>query len=210
LEVQEEERRRIDQEIHDEMGGLLTSLQFTVDMARRTTPEGTSTDHFDQLETFVSDLSTVSRTISRKLYPSDLSQHGLDEALRSLVNEMERNRDLVVDLYSEIGPEDRFSVLIERTVYWIVQESLLSIARRDDTETTNVIVSQRGKRLYVHVFDEGGGLTSSSLGGDGNFRLKAIRRRTEWLDGDVRIDSIPNEGIRLSVTLPVELPFPPR
>lgn len=78
LEVQEEERRRIDQEIHDEMGGLLTSIQLALSLARRTAQDaGAPTEQFEELQGLVDDLATVSRTISRKLYPSALSMHGL-------------------------------------------------------------------------------------------------------------------------------------
>ena len=209
LEVQEEERRRIDQEIHDEMGGLLTSLQLTVDLARRATgtDEG-STEHFDQLEELVSDLSTVSRTISRKLYPSDLPEFGLADAFSSLVGKMERERNLEVDLYSEIEPDDRFPALIERTAYWIVQEALINVARHDETDGAQVIVNNRKKQLYLHVFDERATFSSSAPNTEKRFRFEAIQRRVEWLDGEVRIDTIPGEGTRFSVILPVRLPFP--
>jgi len=207
VEVQEEERRRIDQEIHDEMGGLLTSIQFSVGLARRSVQdEDASAEHLDQLQELVDDLAAVSRTISRKLYPSDLSEHGLDKALCLLIEEVKDEQDLEVDFYSEIGAGDRFSFLIERTVYWVVQEVLMSVARQKDVESTQVIVGKREKRLYVHLFDEGAGLASSTPGTDENFPLEAIQRRVEWLEGEMRIDSVPDEGARLSFSLPVKPP----
>jgi PAS domain S-box-containing protein len=209
LEVQEEERRRIDQEIHDEMGGLLTSLQFAVDLARRSVQgDGTPTDHFDQMEDIVSELSAVSRTISRKLYPNALSKRGLAEAFPDLIDKLEEEYHLDLDYYSEIEPGDRFSVPIERTMYWIVQETLMGIARRGDVDTAQVIVNERGEQLYLHIFDEGEGLSASARGKGRSFRFEAIRQRVEWLDGEVRVDSIPDEGTRLSVTLPIRLLFP--
>jgi len=207
LEAQEEERRRIDQEIHDEMGGLLTSLQLTVDLARRATSEA-STEPFDQLEDLVNELSTVSRTISRKLYPSDLPEYGLADAFSSLAGEVERERGLEVDLYSEIASDDRFPPLIERTAYWIVQEVLINVARHGETSAAQVIVSKRADQLYLHVFDEKGAFLPSAPGAEKSFRLEVIQRRVEWLDGEVRIDAIPGEGTRFSVILPVRLPFP--
>ncbi len=206
LEVQEEERRRIDQEIHDDMGGLLTSLQFTVGLARRSDPEEW-TEHLDQLETLISDLSTISRTISRKLYPNNLSANGLTDALHSLVDKMEQDHDLTVDLYVEVTSSDRFSVLIERTVFWIVQEALLHIARESDVDTTQVLLSKRGKRLYLHVFDEGTGFTAPSMDTETSFQ-EAIRRRTEWLDGELRLDPMSDDNTQISITLPVRPPFP--
>jgi signal transduction histidine kinase len=208
LEVQEEERRRIDQEIHDEMGGLLTSLQFTIDLARHDAQSGDpSPEHFDQIEDLVSELSSVSRTISRKLYPSALSERGLAEAFRDLVDELEIKHGLDIDLYSEIEPGNRFSAPVERTAYWIAQETLMGIARRDGVDAAQVILNERGDQLYLHLFDEDGTLSSSTQRKGERFRLEAIQRRVEWLDGEVRFDPIPGEGTRISIVLPSRRPF---
>jgi PAS domain S-box-containing protein len=208
LEVQEEERRRIDQEIHDGMGGLLTSLQFTIDIARRNAQEnGDATEHFDELETLVSELSTVSRTISRKLYPSDLSEHGLAQGITSLISEVEQKYDLDVDLYSEVETTDRFSTLVERSVYWIVQEILTNVVRHEAAGTPQVLLNKRGEQLYLHVFDESAALDGPAAAAGEDVQLEAIRRRVEWLDGEVRIDPIPDEGVRMSIILPVRSPF---
>jgi len=209
LEVQEKERRRIDQEIHHEMGGLLTSLQFTLGTARRETEENDgSTEHFEQLEELVSDLSTLARTISRKLYPSNLSDSGLTEAFSSLADDVERKHDLDVEVYSEIEPGRRFAPLIERTAYWIVQEALLNAAGRAEAGAAQVILKESGKQLYLHIFDEGAELDASALDDEQSFGLDVIRPRVERLDGDVLIEAIPREGTRISVILPTQLPFP--
>jgi PAS domain S-box-containing protein len=208
LEVQEEERRRIDQEIHDEMGGLLTSLQLTIDLARRDVQQGgDALASFDQLEGLVSELSSVSRTISRKLFPSDLSEKGLREGLATLVEEVQADHALSVELYSEIGPDDPVPLLVERTVYWIVQEALLNVARHATADATQVILNKRGKQLYLHIFDEGAGVSQAAQERGRSLQVDAIRRRVEWLNGEVRIDSIPDEGVRLSVVLPLRLPY---
>jgi PAS domain S-box-containing protein len=211
LEVQEEERRRIDQEIHDEMGGLLTSLQFTVDLARRAAQnDDASAEQFDRLEALVSELSSVSRTISRKLYPSALAERGLAEAFRDLVDEMENEHDLDIDLRSEIEPGNRFSVPVERTVYWIAQEALMSVVRQEEVEAVQVIVNERDEQLYLHFFDEGDELSAATGGRGTGLRFEAIRRRVEWLGGEIRLTPIPGEGMRLSISVPVRRPLRPR
>jgi len=208
LEVQEEERRRIDQEIHDEMGGLLTSLQFTIDIARREAQEhGTSSTHFDQLEELVSDLSTVSRTISRKLYPSDLSNSGLVEAVSSLANKLKEKHALDIDFYSEFAPGERFSTIVERTAFWIAQEVLVTIAGHDATDAAHVTLTKSADQLHLHIFDDGVEVGASPTG-EAPFGLDNIRSRVERLNGDIDIAPIPDEGTRISVTLPAKLPFP--
>ena len=206
LEVQEEERRRIDQEIHDEMGGLLTSLQFTVGLARRQAGDEAVHDALDQIETLVSDLSTMARTISRKLYPRALSDYGLAGALPSLADDMSEKHGLAVALQLEIGPEERFSSLVERTAYWIVQEALVNAARHADTDAARVTVTASENRLGLEIADEGVGFSADAPTGDNSFGLEGIRRRVERLDGTVDIASVPDEGTRVTARLPLRAP----
>ena len=208
LEVQEEERRRIDQEIHDEMGGLLTSLQFTVDLARRQAGDGEDLrESLDQVETLVSDLSTVARTISRKVYPSALSDYGLAGTLPTLADEMKEKRNLTVDLRVELGPQERFSSLVERTAYWIVQEALVNVARHAETDAARVAVAADADHLTLEIADEGVGFGADAPDGDNSFGLEGIRRRVERLDGNVEIASAPGEGTRITARLPLRAPF---
>lgn len=155
----------------------------------------------------MSELSTVSRTISRKLYPSDLSEHGLAQGITSLISEVEQKYDLDVDLYSEVETTDRFSTLVERSVYWIVQEILTNVVRHEAAGTPQVLLNKRGEQLYLHVFDESAALDGPAAAAGEDVQLEAIRRRVEWLDGEVRIDPIPDEGVRMSIILPVRSPF---
>ncbi|MEF8795628.1 MAG: PAS domain S-box protein [Salinivenus sp.] len=207
LEVQEEERRRIDQEIHDEMGGLLTSLQFTVGLARRQAGDDAVHDALDQIETLVSDLSTMARTISRKLYPSALSDYGLAGALPSLADDMAEKHDLVVDLRVETEAEARFPSLVERTAYWVVQEALLNAARHAETDAARVAVTADEDHLALEIADEGVGFGADAPGDDSSFGLEGIRRRVERLDGAVEIASTPGEGTRIAVHLPLRTPL---
>ena len=206
LEVQEEERRRIDQEIHNEMGGLLTSLQFTLGLARRQSPDaGASAEHVDQIEDLVADLATVTRTISRKLYPRELSDYGLAGSLSSLTDEMAEQHDLTVDLQCGVEPGERFSSLIERTAYWIVQEGLLNTARHAETDAARVAVHSSDDQLHLQITDEGIGFDPSAPHGTKSFGLEGIRRRVERLNGTLDLDTGPGEGTRIVVCLPLTM-----
>ena len=208
LEVQEEERRRIDQEIHNEMGGLMSSLQLTIDLARRQLQErDLPTEHFDQLEQLVDALSTATRTISRKLYPGALTEHGLAGVLPSLYEELEQDYGLEITVDSDLGAGDRFSTLVERTVYWILQEALINVSLHADTNEAHVVINTDENRLSLHVIDEGLGFDASSPKDENSFGLEGIRRRVERLNGSFEMASAPGEGTRLSAVLPHARPF---
>ena len=88
-----------------------------------------------------------------------------------------------------------------------MQEALLNVARHATADTTQVILNKRGKQLYLHIFDEGAGVSRGPQERGRSLQVDAVRRRVEWLHGEVRIDPIPNEGVRLSVVLPLRLPY---
>ena len=208
LEVQEEERRRIDQEIHDEVGGLLASLQFVIDSARTEVREQeATTEYFAQMEETVSKLSTALRLISRKLYPGTLSDQDLAGALNSLIGDMERENGLNVDLILDIDSEDRLSTLHRRTAYWIVQEALINVARHAETSEATVLVLADENQLSLQVIDEGVGFDPVSQKGEKTFGIEGIRRRAERLNGEIEVHSIPGEGTRIRTTLPLNSTF---
>ena len=210
LEVQEEERRRIDQEIHDEMGGLLTSLQMTVELARlNAQDEGMPLDKLDEIESLVSELASTARTISRKLYSSALSEAGLVDALERIVDDVSTDLDLAVDLRSEIDSDDRYSSLVERTACWIAQEALVNVARHAQTDTARVFLTECDNQLRLQVVDQGIGF-DPDLERDEGFGLKGIRRRVERLNGRLDIHTVSGEGTELSVALPLTLASVPR
>ena len=209
LDVQQQERRRISQEFHDEIGGLLASLQLAIDLARRQAhAQVAPTDPLSDLEDLVSDLSSAVRTISRKLYPGALSQHGLAGALSSLVRGVEEEHGLDVELKSDVEVGEQFPTLVEQTAYWTAQEALVNAALHAETSTARCVLRTDEDRLFLRVVDDGIGFDPARCQDEKSFGLEGIRRRVERLDGAFEISSAPGRGTRLSVTLPLNPPLP--
>lgn len=211
LEIQEEERRRIDQEIHDEMGGLLTSLQLTLDLAKMKAQNGQSpADQLGKLEGLVDELSSTARSISRKLYPSALSSRGLAEVLPELIGEMEAQHNLDITLESDLEADEHFSSLVERTACWIVNEALANVARHAETGTARVRAVHTDQALRLEVIDEGEGFNPEVDAHDESLGIEGIRRRVERLDGTFELETAPGEGTRLTAGLPLTIPSVPQ
>ena len=90
---------------------------------------------------------------------------------------MQERNALTIDLRSELGPEDRFSALVERTAYWIVQEALVDAARHAETDTARVAVRRCEAGLVLRVTDEGVGAGPSEEEGAKSFGLEGIPKR---------------------------------
>jgi PAS domain S-box-containing protein len=211
LEVQEEERRRIDQEIHDEMGGLLTSLQLTVEMTRMQQDNDEAlSDHLNELEQLVETLASKTRSISRKLYPSSLPKYGLAQVLPDLIGDIESHHGLEVTLESALGADDRFSSLVERTACWIVNEALVNVARHAETDRARVVVASTEQGLRLQVIDDGRGFDLAEKAGGEKLGIEGIRHRVERLNGEFKLETAPGEGTRLSARLPLMISSVPR
>lgn len=206
IEVQDEERRRIDKEMHNEMGGLLTTLQMTVELSRREAEEDSDlTERFQEMEDLVCTLSSVSRTIARRLHPRVLDDHGLAAALNTMKDELAEHHDLDIDLRTEIEDGERFSTLVEMTTFRVIQEGLINVVRHAETGSAQVILNKVENQLRFHVIDEGIGFDPETEPDEHTYGLRGMAERIEHLNGDFEIDAAPGEGTRISATLPLSI-----
>jgi PAS domain S-box-containing protein len=206
LEVQDEERRRIDQEIHDEMGGLLASLQLAVNRVRLAADEPPP-EPLKQTTALVDELSNVTRSISRRLYPGELDDHGLAGALSSLVRSLNERYDLTVTVDSALNAEDRFPSLVEVTAYRVVHEALTNAARHAQTDTARVRVRTHERRLQLEIADDGRGFDPAEQDEE-TYGLAGMRERVDRLNGNLEIRTAPGEGTQIYAMLPLTLSLP--
>ena len=210
LEVQEEERRRIDSEMHDQMGGILTALQLTIDGARVSAQDrGEVTEWLDQVVDLVDQLSGVARTISRRLHPGELEDHGLGPALHSLADQMKERRGLEVHLDMQRTSQDRYSTLVEMTAYRVVQEALVNVVAHAETTAAQVTVEEEDEHLRFQVTDHGVGFDLEKQTGQRTYGLHGMAKRVERLNGEITVQSEVGEGTRISATLPLGVAYVP-
>ena len=206
LDVQNEERRRIDQEIHDHMGGLLASLQMQVELTRMQAADEDVDRQLGEIEDLVQEVSSVARTISRQLNPQILQENGLCEALARMTADVE---GVQVDLECEVGRDQGMASAVTETAFRIVQEALLNVAEHAETEEAWVSVDRTGEGLHVEVADEGKGFDPDTLGASLSLGLHGVRDAVERLGGTFSVDSEPGEGTSVTATLPVHIsPLP--
>lgn len=209
LKVQEEERHRIAQQMHDEIGGLLTSLQMVVDRAKVEVDEmteGNVPEACSDVESRIAHLSKVVRGLTGQASPRLLEDYGLTEAVSRLVTTVEEAEDIDIMLHNEIAADERLSSLLERVVYRVLREALANVCRHAQTDRAQVIINKRERKLRLHVIDHGRGFTpSDALNDQDKLGLTGIRERVEQLNGSFTLSTAPGEGTRLTITLPLSL-----
>lgn len=203
LEAHDDERRRVGQEMHDQMGGLLTTLQMTVELARmEVSAHDDVTEHLDDIEQRISDLARVTRSISRRLHPEELTEQGLVPALSSLARDLDRRHDLSLSLQQDLDPDGRLSALVEMTTYQIVQETVVCAAQHGEAPAIDVKLRRTDAHLYVEVRCEHAEFPSHS-GDDNPHVFRSLRTWVHHLDGEIHIDGRAGSGTCIEVRLPL-------
>ncbi len=209
LLAQEEERRRIALELHDETGQSLTALLIHTEVLKRgitTMPEETRqylTHGLHQLEQLTQRTLDNIRVLAQQLRPSVLDDLGLLAAFRWLVEDSGQRLHLQVELTIE-GREEAFHHLpptYETTLFRIAQESLTNIARHAHTCHASIVLKEDRSHLSLQIQDDGCGydLTESRKGSG----VIGMRERAALLKGSLTIRSRPGQGTKIIVVLPI-------
>jgi signal transduction histidine kinase len=200
VHAQEEERRSISRELHDEVGQMLTGLRMDLRSLKRL--NGTSRAAFeervDQSCILLEQTLQSVRDLAMGLRPSMLDDIGLEAALRWQVRQFERRHDIDVTLTVE-GDLDHLQDKQSTNLYRIVQEGLTNCARHAKPNAVVIqLKAERGK-LKLRIADDGTGMAKGAGAGLG---LIGIQERVRELGGSFRISSPDSKGTVLAVDLP--------
>jgi signal transduction histidine kinase len=189
LRAQEDERRRIARELHDEAGQALTAVKIELDL------DG----HRDAGEKVGRALAQV-RDLSNLLRPSALDDLGLSAALRALAADVSERSRIKVDLDIETNGRT-FSPEIEVVLYRVVQEALTNIVRHAKATWVRARLAMRGEDVLLTVEDDGQGFmpgTEPKLGWLG------MQERVTAAGGTLTIAAAEPKGVRLTARIPIE------
>jgi len=200
VSAQEEERRSISRELHDEVGQSLTALAMEAGAAA-SLPED-SPDLRQRLQSIrrlaESSMSTV-RNLSLLLRPSMLDDLGLVPALRWHAREVSKRTGIKVRVMAE-NLDDTLPDEYNTCIYRVVQEALNNSARHANARSVRVQVSGSAGKVRLAVADDGDGFDLRQAHGLG---IVGMAERVRNAGGEFQIDSAPGDGTTLSVMLPL-------
>lgn len=189
LRAQEDERRRIARELHDEAGQALTAVKIELDL------DG----HRDAGEKVGRALAQV-RDLSNLLRPSALDDLGLLAALRALAEDVSDRSRIKVDLDIDTGGTT-FPPEIEVVLYRVVQEALTNIVRHARASWVHAQVVISGREVLLTVEDDGQGIAPGS---EPRLGLLGMQERVSAAGGTLTIGAADERGVRLTARIPVE------
>jgi len=208
ITVQEEERRRIARELHDETSQRLAALMLgcnTLELAVRKDPEEAK-EHFASLKGNLEGMLVEIHRLINDLRPSSLDDLGLKPAILSYGEQRLKPDKIELQLF-ETGISDRLPLPLETAIFRIIQESFTNTILHSKATRVNVWLTRTDGNLEVLISDNGSGFDPSILIQEGvgaRFGLLGMQERIRMLDGTFELNSAPGEGtlIRINVPLP--------
>jgi PAS domain S-box-containing protein len=204
--IKEDERKRIAQDIHDDLGQNLLALKMDVAMLFARTGDAHPKLH-KRVRVVLNNIDATIKsvkTIMNDLRPATL-ELGLYPAVEWQLKQFERRNNIVCRLVSS-APEAEFGLDEARTsaVFRILQESLANVARHAEATEVEISLRQDAYGFSMQVKDNGKGLLPSDRRKENSFGLMGIRERITSLGGEMTLASSPNQGTLLSISIPPE------
>ena len=193
--VEEDERRRIARELHDNLGQQLTAAQLRLEKLP-------ASDDRDAAAELVASALNDTRNLSRLLRPSVLDDLGLEAALQWLARNTRDNAGLPVKLSGSI--DRRLDDETETMLFRIAQEALTNAVKHAKAARAEIAISRSGNLIEMRIRDNGDGFdvdekfaeTENTTVG-----LAGMRDRVAFFGGDFVINSSPGRGTTLTVSL---------
>jgi signal transduction histidine kinase len=199
--VREDERGHLARELHDELGGLLTTAKLDIARVRKRV-EGAGVEVAETLQHLGQTLDAgiaLKRRIIEDLRPSSLDSLGLQRTLELQCEEFAQRAELrvqaqIADL--KLDPERALAV------YRVLQEALTNIAKYAQASEVRVLLQQSGERALLRVADNGRGFDVQQER-KGSHGLAGMRFRMRSCGGDFVLRSLPGQGTTIEATLPL-------
>ena len=203
LEIQEEERQRLAQELHDELGQSLTAVKV---MAVTAADEKSDTKKITKSIVSICDhLMTVVRSMMHQLHPIMLTELGLKATLEDLVNQW-TERNPVVSLTLQCTDSiDMLEKNIGIQVFRVIQECLTNIVRHAQADQVTIrlkIINHKRKMLELQVMDNGRGCDINTV--SSGFGLLSMQERIKSLGGEFSSQSEPLKGMTITAYIPIK------
>ena len=199
INAQEDERRRIARDLHDDLSQRLSLLSVDLHLLKRTQADPRA---FAELASQIEELSSEVHKVAYRLHPAKLDQLGLPIAARSWCRDVSQQSGVAVEFTASDVPAE-LPRDVALCVYRILQEALRNVVRHSGATTARVELTGTGDALHLAVSDSGSGFDIAGVKNASGLGLLGMRERASLLDGDVAVQSRPGAGTRVAVTIPL-------
>lgn len=208
IKLRERCRMEMAREMHDVLGGLLTSIKMDATRILKRSSPGDVSEIAKDIITLTQESIHFARSKSEQLYPATLTYLGLEPTLDNLLTEQQQRCDLTCTLLIQ-NAIPRFSADVELMVYRIVQESLTNVIRHARASGVTVTLGTTNTLLLLTIDDDGIGIPESRSP-EGSFGLLFMRERAADFGGEIHAGHNDLGGTRIALKLPLDTNQSPR
>lgn len=200
VEVQENERRRIAGDLHDEVGAVLSASKLYLTYFADN-PEAISVAH--KIEELIELAAQNLRDISHNIAPQNLEKFGLSSALEDLFKRVNGAKTLQVSLQADL--EARLQLNQELGLYRIIQELLNNTIKHAQATQVKIVLQQKKSQVFFSYQDNGQGIdiNSQSLDQSKGLGLRNLASRAELLNAQLNYHSAPSQGFQASLSFEI-------
>jgi signal transduction histidine kinase len=202
---QEEERRRLARELHDDTLQSLIALNQRIQLAQLTLADSALSAQIAEIQTLIEQTTSNLRRVTRALRPIYLEDLGLVTALDMLARETSTS-DLSVQ-FQQIGQERRLSAEVELALYRMAQEALNNVVRHAQATSAMLTIQFEPNLVSIRITDNGCGFIMPEIPSDfaqhGHFGLLGLHERAELIGATLDIQSSSSHGTRIAIRLAV-------
>jgi two-component system sensor histidine kinase UhpB len=198
LQAQEEERRRLARDLHDEVNQALTAILLRLEALSHDAPPELA-DEFAEVKRLVNQAMAELLQLARQLRPTALDDHGLLPALATHLRRFASQTGIDTDLRTS-GAATELEADQEIAVYRVAQEALANVARHAEASRVEVDLDTSGASLELRVRDDGRGF--NTRGRRNGLGLGGMAERARLVGGELTIDSQPGRGTELVMRVP--------
>jgi signal transduction histidine kinase len=201
--AQEEERRALSRDLHDQVGQVLTALRMSLGNFERAVDgiDPRITRELDLAKRLAGQALRSTRDLAMGLRPTMLDDLGLQAALEWYARQHAKLYGVPVSVHISAGL-DQLSDAQKTCIYRIVQESLNNVAKHARASSIEIAVASSLGTITLEISDDGLGFDMQKQEGGSGLGLLGMRERVTQLGGDIVIKSTPNAGTRVSARLP--------
>jgi PAS domain S-box-containing protein len=200
--AQEDERRRLARDLHDNLGQRLTSLRLVLenlddDRRRNDAQDSGFATALEMLALIDQDVDFI----AWELRPAALDELGLARVLDTYVREWSRHTGVRAEFYSRPGNLERFPPEVEASIYRIAQEALNNVGKHAHAQSVNVLLELRDDNLALVVEDDGVGFRATAKG-ETMIGLAGMQERALAVGGTLEVEPTPGGGTTIVACIP--------
>ena len=204
FENQEEERRRIARELHDEAGQSLTAIKLGLDRLEENHSYNDTglKEEIDEIRLMIKRTSSEIRRLSYHLHPTLLVDLGLEPALNLYFKEIGNHSNLDIE-FNMVGFDLRLDPYMETVLYRLCQETLTNALKHSGAETFGLSIIKSYPKIIFQAEDDGIGFDTQIVGKDKrSLGIIGMRERASLLGGTFQLRSSPGRGTRIRIEIP--------